>query len=121
MTNEKNAICAFILAMLATSCATTRKPTSNAIIEHQRKIDELEATIARIDSIMSDTASGLREITDRSAGMENEIDAIIREFDEYQQRINRFLSEYNAIRNGIKTENKNNNGANIANSDTAFD
>ena len=104
MKNEsKIALWSIVLAMLSAGCTTPRNSASNAVLEHQRKIAELEATIGRIDNIMSDAANGLREITSRSANMEAEIDGIIREFDDYQQRVEQLLREYNALRSQNKS------------------
>ena len=104
MKNEsKIALWSFMLAMLSFGCNSSQAEyTPATILEHQRKIDELEATLTRIDDLMSNTANGLREITDRSATMEAEIDGIIREFDDYQQRVEQLLREYNALRNPNK-------------------
>ena len=103
-----------LMAFLFSGCASAGKSASNAVLEHQRKIAELEATIGRIDNIMSDAANGLREITSRSANMEAEIDGIIREFDDYQQRVEHLLREYNALRNESTSVLQNRDGASVS-------
>lgn len=109
MKNEnKTYLWSFVLALLATGCQTNRADAPNAILEHQRKIDELENTIIRIDFLMSDAERGLSEIESRSADITDEIDGIIREFDSYKSRVDRLLLEYNAIRNTAKSGNREN-------------
>lgn len=112
MKNEsKTVLWGVVLAMLATSCKSNRADTSSAILEHQRKIAELESTISRIDGIMSDAERGLAEIESRGCDIADEIDGVIREFNAYQSRVNRLLREYNALRSATKRGNKNNTNA----------
>lgn len=103
---SKIALWSFMLALLASGCRTNRADADATILEHQRKIAELESTITRIDGIMSDAERGLAEIENRGCDIADEIDGVIREFNAYQSRVNRLLREYNALRKTVESGNR---------------
>lgn len=103
---SKIALWSFMLALLASGCRTNRADADAAVLEHQRKIAELESTITRIDCIMSDAERGLAEIENRGCDLTDEIDGVIREFNAYQSRVNRLLREYNALRKTVESGNR---------------
>ena len=72
------------------SCITTRH-TDNTILEHQKQIDRTEESIRIRDRAIEDCIREIAYISERSEGMGDDIEDIIRQLDEYQSAIQRLL------------------------------
>lgn len=91
--------------LLFTGCATTsghRADSQPAVLEHYGKIKavegELDYYIGRIDA----AAEQLEHIRSRQGEQGEAIDAIIREFEEYQYSVQLLLRYYKELRDRIK-------------------
>lgn len=100
----------FGLLVLLAACCVGCKSTAvhvddGSLLDHQREIDRLESELRGRDGTIRDAARDLENISEqigsvseRSGRMEDEIDTIIRLFDEYQRRVERLLRDYNRVR-----------------------
>lgn len=88
-----------------TGCQSSGKPVDNSIIEHQRRITELEGRVndyerrlAEYDNLITGTQSRLEAIRARADSFTDRIDRIIFLFSEYEREVQRLLDEGNSIR-----------------------
>lgn len=100
----------FGLLVLLAACCVGCKSTAvhvddGSLLDHQREIDRLESELRGRDGTIRDAARDLENISEqigsvseRSGRMEDEIDTIIRLFDEYQRRVEQLLRDYNSVR-----------------------
>ena len=95
-----------LLVACCVGCKSTAVHTDDgSLLNHQREVDRLESELRSRDGTIRDAARDLENISEqigsvaeRSGRMEDEIDAIIRLFDEYQRRVERLLRDYNRVR-----------------------
>ena len=72
------------------SCITTRH-TDQSILEHQKQIDRAEEGKRIRDRAIENCIREIAYISERSEGMGDDIEDIIRQLDEYQSAIQRLL------------------------------
>jgi len=106
----------FGLLVLLAACCVGCKSTAvhvddRSLLDHQREIDRLESELRGRDGTIRDAARDLENISEqigsvaeRSGRMEDEIDTIIRLFDEYQRRVERLLRDYNRVRDEAEVQ-----------------
>ena len=82
-----------ILLCLVTGCASNRR-LNRQILEYQDKVTKLENELDNRDRAIKGAIQSLRTITERSAGMEGQIDEVIELFDEYQRTVEQLLFSY---------------------------
>lgn len=94
---------AIIIAMLLSSCRTSG--IAEAVIEHQRAIDAVETERAIRNRAIESSIRGLdasverlKNIARRSEDVGAEIDDIIFLFDEYNERVEQFICDYNNLK-----------------------
>lgn len=78
---------------LLSACASTKR-VDRQVLEYQRQIDRLEEELRARDRAIDSSVRELEAITERSRGMEADIDDIIRELDEYQRAVERLIQNY---------------------------
>jgi chromosome segregation ATPase len=101
-----------LLAACCVGCKSTAVHVDNgSLINHQREVDRLESELRSRDGTIRDAARDLESISEqigsvaeRSGRMEDEIDTVIRLFDEYQQRVERMLRDYNSVRDETEVQ-----------------
>jgi chromosome segregation ATPase len=104
-----------LLALLAACCigckSTEVHVSDGGIVNHQREVDRLESALRSRDDTIRDAARDIESITEqigsvaeRSGRMEDEIDTVIRLFDEYQRRVEQLLRDYSNLRDETETE-----------------
>lgn len=94
-------VCSFaaFVCLLLSACSSTgdlRAGYSEQLLEYQRQIDSLESELRARDKAVADAVREIRGIATRSSVLEEDIDIIIREFEEYQRAVSRLLLNYNA-------------------------
>lgn len=97
-------VCCFFVFLLA-GCTSTGV-TDTAVLEHQRQLDEYQATVNNFVRRADECAGEIDRIRGRANGITEEIDRVIQLFDEYQRAVDRFLSEYNKLRSAIEAIDK---------------
>lgn len=85
-------VMALISIVCTTGCCTKRADTGGTVLEHQREIDNLESELRSRDRTIADTIRSLEAIEGRSSQMGNDIDEVIRLFEEYQRRVQHTLA-----------------------------
>lgn len=107
------------IALFCVGCTSTDYGVEQPVLDHQRKITELEATIRdlqgrinRYEIVLADSITGLESVTARTAGSINTVDEITELFGEYQREVARLLSNYRALQNTTASCNKVGNNTN---------
>lgn len=85
-----------LICVMLCGCCTSRA-VDEQVLEYQRQIDRLEEELRARDRAIATSIDRLEAITSRSSEMGTDIDSIIRELDDYQQTIERVLSDYKAV------------------------
>lgn len=100
MRKEKIFIITAIVFCLLISCASSRPGTgvSSDILEHQRKIAELENTIRNYEAAIDDTVRALTELRDRAEDMGETVDGVIELFGQYQRLVEQLIRNCNSLR-----------------------
>ena len=106
--NEKNIkcfICGFVIlfSFYVSGCKTVGSITDNAILEYQRRIDELENTnralaerIGQYDTLVARTVSRLETVRERAAGIADSVERIEYLFSEYERTVQQLIHELRA-------------------------
>lgn len=108
-----------LLVLLAACCvgckSTAIRTDDGSLIDHQREVDRLESELRSRDGTIRDAARDLENISEqigsvaeRSGRMEDEIDTVIRLFDEYQRRVEQLLRDYNSVRDKAEVQGQDN-------------
>lgn len=93
-----------VVAILLSGCQSNR--VDESILEYQKQVDELTAELERRDTAIRNGIFAINAVSTRCREMGDEIEDIIRLFDEYQQTVERLLREYQQARNGIEPQEK---------------
>lgn len=88
--------------VLFSRCKSSR--VDESILEYQKQIDELTAELKRRDTAIRNGIVAISSVSDRCREMGDEVEDIIRLFDEYQQTVERLLREYQQARNGAEAQ-----------------
>lgn len=88
--------------VLFSSCKSSR--VNESILEYQKQIDELTAELKRRDTAIRSGIVAINAVSDRCGEMGDEVEDIIRLFDEYQQTVERLLREYQQVRDGTEAQ-----------------
>lgn len=90
--------------LLFIGCSSTNPGTRQVVIEHQRRIDELEGRnrelenrIAQYEQVVRQSIENLTAIGNRAEGMGNKIDRIIYLFAEYKRTVEQVIRSLNSI------------------------
>jgi len=91
------------IALVLGSCHSTGGVSSGAIIEHQRRVIELENTnrqfaerLARYDNLVNDTISRLEAVRGRAGSIKGAADRIEYLFGEYERIVYEIINQMRA-------------------------
>jgi len=96
-------------------CKTIGNPVDESILEHQRRIIELENTnrnlaerLGQYDSLIAGTVSRLEAVRERADGITDTADRIDYLFTEYEQAVQQLIRQLRANGNNVGEGEKNN-------------
>jgi chromosome segregation ATPase len=95
----------FVFAVFFACCYATRATVDKSVLEHQRRIAELENRVTdyerrlgEYDSLIRGTKQRLEAIRTRADSFADRVDRITFLFDEYEREVQRIIDESAAIR-----------------------